>query len=258
MRLDDFVFLHEKFQRHVYGVAVVDAGTKDLRGPYDASLGTAFAVSDEGHFLTAYHVIEHEQPGVREGERLLALTGMHGYGIPDERAFRVDLVEVYPNSDIVLLKGGRQRSGHIPTAATLAKPGAWVGTLGYPLPYFDEEKGKQMLDKRIVAAMISAGFRRNGVRFVELDKHLSHGHSGGPIVTLTGKAIALVKSYRKGWHRVREKREHEGKIIEEKHLFELPVQFAEGTMIQNVASRLRRQGVPVEMPSSKLDEPPDP
>ena len=257
MEFDDFVAIHEKFHRHVYDVAVVDAVTKDLT-PYEASLGTAFAVSNEGHFLTAFHVVEDEYSGVKAGERILGLKGIHGYGVPSEPAFGVDLVEVYPNSDIALLKSRRHRSGHIPTAAALALPGAWVATLGYPLPYFDEDKGKQMLDKRIVSAIISAAFKKDGIRFVELDKHLSPGHSGGPIITLAGKAIAVATSYRKGWHPVLEQRLHEGKIMEEKHLFNLPVQFAEGSMIQNVASRLRKQGVPVQMPSSNLDEPTDP
>jgi len=258
VRLDDFVLIHERFQRHVYEVGVVDAGTKNLRTSYHASLGTAFAVSNEGHFLTAFHVLKREHEGIKAGERILGLKGIHGYGVPSEPAFGVDLVEAYANSDIALLKSRQHRSGHIPTAATLAKPGAWVATLGYPLPYFDEEKGKQMLDKRIVSAMISAAFVKDGVRFVELDKYLSPGHSGGPIITLAGKAIALAISYRKGWHAVLERQLREGKVVDERRVLELPVQFAQATMLQNVASRLRRQGVPVQMPPTRIGEPSDP
>jgi S1-C subfamily serine protease len=258
MKLDDFPPIHEKYHRHVYAVGVVDAKTHKLQTPSDTSLGTAFAVSDEGHFLTAFHVIENEHYGIERGKRILALKGMHGYGVPNEPAFRAELVEVFRNSDIALLKSDQSRSGYIPTASALAKPGAWVATIGYPIPYFSEDLGKQMLDKRIVSAMISAAFVENGVRFVELDKHLSHGHSGGPIISLAGLAFALAISYRRGWSVVREKISENGKQVERNRVLELPVQFSRGSMLQNVVSRLRKHGVPIHRVASGLVEPANP
>ena len=258
MKLDDFPPIHEKYHRHVYAVGVVDAKTYKLQTPSDVSLGTAFAVSDEGHFLTAFHVIEDERERIEKGRRVLALKGMHGYGVPHEAAFKVELVEVFRNSDIALLKSSQSRNGYIPTAAALAKPGAWVATIGYPIPYFSDDLGKQMVDKRIVSAMISAALDEKGVRFVELDKHLSHGHSGGPIISLGGLAFALATSYRRGWSVVRERILENGKQVERNRVLKLPVQFSRGAMLQNVASRLRKHGVPIHRAASGLAEPANP
>ncbi len=260
MRLNDFIAVYEKcephVEPHVYTVGVVDAGSRDLRRPLDVSLGSAFAVSSLGHYLTAFHVISKEYEQVRAGKRLLALKGFHRTG--PEKAFGVQVLEVYKRSDIALLKGPPRQLGYISTASAPVRVGAWVATVGYPLSYFDDERGKVMIDKRFVSAMISAAFNNDGVRSVELDKHLSHGHSGGPIITLEGVAIALTISNERGWDLVPERVKDGEEWTEKRRIFRLPVQFSKGTMLQNVGSRLGTHGVPIQTIAPNMDEPDPP
>ena len=56
----NYIDVFQRYQNHVYLVGIIDGETRGLRKPLDASIGTAFAVSKEGHFLTAYHVIEDD------------------------------------------------------------------------------------------------------------------------------------------------------------------------------------------------------
>lgn len=252
----EFINIYRTYESHVYTVGIVDGGSRELRVPSDASIGTAFAVSEEGHYLTALHVVEREYKEIKGGSRVLALKGIHRHG--SEPAFGVKLAEVYPRSDIALLKGPPRASGYIPAAASNVLVGAWICTIGYPLPRFEEEKEKVMIDKRFVSAMISAAFNYEGVRMVELDKHLSHGHSGGPIVTLKGIAIGIAVSHERGWSLTPERVRDGDEWVEKKRILHLPVQFSRGTMLQNVASRLRRHGVPIHMDKSRLPEPESP
>ncbi len=76
MKLDDFPPIHANFQQHVYALGIVDAESHKVRRPSDVSLGSAFAVSSEGHFLSAFHVIEREYEHIKDGTRVLALEGV--------------------------------------------------------------------------------------------------------------------------------------------------------------------------------------
>lgn len=242
---DNYVKIFKEMQRHVYVLGVLDQKAIELTVLRDVARGTAFAVSKEGHFLTAFHLIEDDYDDIKKNKKVVGLMGMHGHGVNDEPAFRVDVIEVYPKYDMALLKGKSERDGFIPTSATMSLPGAWIATIGYPLSYYEPSINQVIVGKRFVSAMISRGILKNGVRMVELDKHLSHGHSGGPIMGLSGAAFGLATAYDIGWTKVKESINEGGEIKEVNRFFQLPVQFSKGALIYNIATELRKQGVPV-------------
>lgn len=246
--------IHRQNQHHVYLLGMVDADTREPRTPIDAAKGTAFAVSNQGHLLTAFHTIEAQYEDILAGKRLLAVSGVHGYGVKSEPAIQVEVLEAYPSSDFLLLKSPRQRDSHIKLVADHVPLGMWVATLGYPASYYDKDREKVDVGKRMVSAMVTAATVENDVHKIELDKHLANGHSGGPVFSMGGMAVAMAVSYKRAWHEVVEASIVGGKPVETRKMLFLPTQFSVASLVSNVADRLRRQGVPVQLAEGRFPE----
>jgi hypothetical protein len=224
--------------------------------------GTAFAVSSHGHFLTADHVVPQDfQPS----SQAVFLTGT---GNSLAASFPVRIVERFPKQDLLLLAtDSPPRRTFIPLADPMPVPGATIATFGYPRPHVSDEAQKLVLEKRFASAMISGSYvTAAGENELQIDKNLFHGHSGGPVIAMTGYAVAVATRFLKGWTSVEEaiskasldrdfrqfgvdleleKGEDWNDVRNRVRIMEVPLQFSRASLVRSVAARLRQYGIPV-------------
>ncbi len=150
-----------------------------------AGMGSGFLISDQGHLITNYHVVENEtrvsvtlfqpteQGYVRrefERVRILALQPMR-----DLAMLQLDLTELAELGDWkpqpVVLSGGRE-----------VQVGDVVFAVGNPLG----------LERTVTQGIVSSTTRTMGhLRFIQTDASINPGNSGGPLFNARGEVVAV-------------------------------------------------------------------
>lgn len=146
-------------------------------------LGSGFIISDQGHLITNYHVIERETK--------IAVTlfkaGEQGY---TKREFKkVRIVATHPLRDIALLQLDKEElQDFAPQALTIARHdtvgvGDLVFAIGNPLG----------LERSVTQGIVSSVTRTMGhLRFIQTDAAVNPGNSGGPLFNARGEVVAIV------------------------------------------------------------------
>ena len=146
-------------------------------------LGSGFVISDQGHVITNYHVVEKET----KVSVTLFEAGEHGY---TKREFKnVRIVAVHPLRDIALLQLDKEELGDFAlTPLTIAQDhsvrvGDLVFTIGNPLG----------LERSVTQGIVSSVTRTMGhLRFIQTDAAVNPGNSGGPLFNDRGEVVAIV------------------------------------------------------------------
>jgi serine protease Do len=141
--------------------------------------GTGFALTNDGYFVTAYHVIYTKEDGYGDSVYILNRDGQY---------FKASLVNFNADADIAILKversGFKFAKGELPYTFTAAKAGlgAQIFTLGYPNDDIVYSEG-----------YISAknGFAGNALQYT-LELPAGHGQSGSPVIDEKGTVLGLL------------------------------------------------------------------
>lgn len=182
--------------------------------------GTAFVVDREGLLLTNRHLARPWEfdPSARSAvERGLVPTmrRMLGYLPGVEQPFRVDLVAASDEVDLALLRAAAVPESALPLAldTLAARPGQEIVVLGYPTgirallartnaSFVDTLRREASLDFWTVARRLAVGghiapLATRGIvgqatgAFVVYDAETTRGGSGGPVLSLDGRVLAV-------------------------------------------------------------------
>lgn len=163
----------ELVERHGDGVVMVST---------PSGLGTGFVISDHGHVITNYHVVE--------GETRLTITifvkGEQGYERREIEGVRI--LALQPMRDIALLQiEADERKDLELHALTLAEDGVvsvgdLIFAIGNPLG----------LERSVTQGIVSSTTRNIGhLRFLQTDAPINPGNSGGPLFNARGEVIGI-------------------------------------------------------------------
>ncbi len=148
-----------------------------------AGLGSGFFISEAGHLITNYHVVE------RETNVSITLFERNEQGYTKRDIKQVRIVAVQPLRDLALLQVDvealgdyRPRPMVIAEARSLAA-GDLVFAVGNPLG----------LERSTTQGIVSSTTRTMGhLRFIQTDAAVNPGNSGGPLFNARGEVVAVV------------------------------------------------------------------
>ncbi len=162
--------------RHVdnFGDAVLTVSTA-------SGVGSGFLISNRGHFITNYHVVEEElDVKVTAFQRTAS-------GYEKKTLGNVKILAVNPHRDLALLKIDSQEMidlelPHVTIAKEEVSVGESVFAIGNPLG----------LERSVTQGIVSSVTRTMGhLRFVQTDASINPGNSGGPLFNLRGEVIGV-------------------------------------------------------------------
>lgn len=157
----------------------MDKAKKSAPPPSDVKkTGTGFALTNNGYFVTAYHVI-HDENGYGDSVYILNNNGQY---------FKVSLVTFDAAADVAIMKvdksGFRFGKGELPYTFSHSKAGlgTHIFTLGFPTDEIAYSEG-----------YISArnGFDGNNSQYT-LELPVGHGQSGSPLIDSKGNILGLL------------------------------------------------------------------
>lgn len=157
----------------------LDKAKKSAPPPSDVKkTGTGFALTNNGYFVTAYHVI-HDENGYGDSVYILNNNGQY---------FKVSLVTFDAAADVAIMKvdksGFRFGKGELPYTFSHSKAGlgTHIFTLGFPTDEIAYSEG-----------YISArnGFDGNNSQYT-LELPVGHGQSGSPLIDSKGNILGLL------------------------------------------------------------------
>jgi serine protease Do len=136
--------------------------------------GTGFALTNDGYFVTAYHVIS-------DGDSVYIQNHDGDY-------FKAFLVNFNAEADVAILKVEKKNfrfgKGEVPYTFTGSKAGLGAGifTLGYP-------KDEVVYSEGYISA--KNGFQDNPLQYT-LELPAGHGQSGSPVIDSRGNILGLL------------------------------------------------------------------
>ena len=138
-------------------------------------VGSGAFVTEQGHLLTASHVVP-------ECTGITLLTA-------DGATLTAELLRRDSVNDLALLRAEGSAPAVLPVADGLPHLASRVRIVGYP--------GRWIIPER--ASILSAAYQgttrgRNGRTLLMLDADVTGGHSGGPVVDAAGALVGLVNS----------------------------------------------------------------
>jgi serine protease Do len=159
-----------------YGDAIVIVSTP-------AGLGTGFMISEQGHLITNYHVVEQETAitvttFVRQGDQLKR-----------KELKNVKLIALQPSRDLALLQIDLEELGDISLPHVIfadssnpIRQGDGIIAIGNPLG----------LERSVSRGIVSSTLRTLGnLRFIQTDASINPGNSGGPMFNERGEVVAV-------------------------------------------------------------------
>ena len=159
-----------------YGDAVVIVKTP--RG-----LGSGFIISDQGHLITNYHVIE------RTTEISVTVFERTKQGYEKRQFERIKILSVQPLRDLALLQIDKDEMKDLKVNRVViaekhdVRVGDMVFAIGNPLGL--ERSGTQ--------GIVSSTTRPLGhLRFIQTDASINPGNSGGPLFNARGEVVGVV------------------------------------------------------------------
>ncbi|MCP4254044.1 MAG: trypsin-like serine protease [Candidatus Scalindua sp.] len=148
---------------------------KEVRQSQGFSTGTGFFVSESGHVLTNYHVVD--------GATTITVKDISG-ALSNARYLKGDSA-----NDVALLKiEAITKPLHVLPYADIEK-GSEVLTLGFPLVQLQGQEQKATFGR--VNALSGIG---DDVRYIQIDVPLQPGNSGGPLLDHTGSVVGITTS----------------------------------------------------------------
>ncbi len=157
----------------------LDKTIKSTPPPSDVKkTGTGFALTNNGYFVTAYHVL-HDENGYGDSVYILNNDGQY---------FKASLVTFDADADVAIMKvdraGFRFADGDLPYTFSKSKAGlgTHIFTLGYPTDELSYSEG-----------YISSrnGFDGNTLQYT-LELPVGHGQSGSPMIDGKGNILGLL------------------------------------------------------------------
>ena len=157
----------------------LDKAKKTAPPPSDVKkTGTGFALTNNGYFVTAYHVI-HDENGYGDSVYILNNNGQY---------FKASLVTFDAAADVAIMKvdksGFRFGKGDLPYTFSRSKAGlgTHIFTLGFPTDEIAYSEG-----------YISGrnGFDGNNSQYT-LELPVGHGQSGSPLIDAKGNILGLL------------------------------------------------------------------
>jgi serine protease Do len=146
-------------------------------------LGSGFVISDEGHLITNYHVIEKSL----EVKVTVFLPTSQGY--EKKQIQRVRILAVNPLRDLALLQlePDDMESLDIRPVVISAEPALGVGDLVFAI-------GNPLgLERSVTQGIVSSNVRTYGhLRFIQTDASINPGNSGGPLFNSQGEVVGVV------------------------------------------------------------------
>lgn len=145
-------------------------------------VGTGWAVSADGHFVTNAHVVEGAEKiyiGFREGNPK-----------------RARVVAIDSRTDLAVLKIAKPDRRYTPMPLSIARAvpnGTAITVIGYPLAFTLGD------DPRVTDGIISAqsGYEKDVTRY-QISAPIQPGNSGGPVIGPDGRVAAVVVSGLRG------------------------------------------------------------
>ncbi len=148
-----------------------------------AGLGSGFLISDEGHLITNYHVIE------RSVRVFVTMFQRHKQGYEKRQFKRVKILAIHRLRDIALLQIDKDELKDVEIAHVMIareprlNVGDMVFTIGNPLG----------LERSVTQGIVSSTTRTLGhLRFIQTDTSINPGNSGGPLFNSRGEVVGIV------------------------------------------------------------------
>lgn len=148
-------------------------------------VGSGFIISNEGHIITNYHVIE------KTVELKVTVFQRTARGYEKKQLRKVKIVAANPLRDLALLQLDKDESAglEVEPIVIAEKAGLRVGDLifaiGNPLG----------LERSVTQGIVSSTTRTIGqLRFIQTDASINPGNSGGPLFNSRGEVVGVVCS----------------------------------------------------------------
>jgi len=159
---------------------IVSKSNKPAPPPSDVKYtGTGFALTNDGYFVTANHVIHHDGKGDFDSVYIQNHDGQY---------FKATLIHSDPKRDIAILKVEKKNfhfgKGELPYTFASAKTGlgSKIFTLGYPQD--DEVYSEGYISCR-------NGYEGDALQYT-LDLPVRHGQSGSPLLDEKGNVVGML------------------------------------------------------------------
>lgn len=137
------------------------------------STGTGFFVSDSGHVVTNFHVVQESRDITVRTDR--------------GKEFPAVLLSGDSANDVAILKVEAQTVPMPVVGVSAISKGSEVMTLGYPLVNIQGQEQKATFGR--VNSLTGIG---NDVRFLQIDVPIQPGNSGGPLISTHGVVVGIV------------------------------------------------------------------
>ena len=147
-------------------------------------LGTGFFISDRGHFVTNYHVIE--------GQTTVTITLFlpSGQGYERRELRRVRILALQPLRDLALLQIDLTELDSDHSIEPLVISADQSVSVGDPVFAIGNPLG---LERSVTQGIVSSTTRTIGhLRFIQTDASINPGNSGGPILNSRGEIVGVV------------------------------------------------------------------
>lgn len=159
-----------------FGDAVVTVSTP-------SGMGSGFLISDEGHLITNYHVVE------KELKVIVTVFHKKKRGYEKRQLKRVKILALNPLRDLALLQLDKEELGDFELKHTViadkatVRVGDLVFAIGNPLG----------LERTVTQGIVSSTTRTMGhLRFIQTDASINPGNSGGPLFNARGEVVGVV------------------------------------------------------------------
>ena len=155
--------------------AKADGITKKIDTPVLArSAGTAFSVNEQGHLITANHIIQ-------DAENIVVFAPGEASG------WRAKVVKVSKKNDLAILKiDSKTRASSIAEWATVPN-GLEIFAFGFPNP---SVQGRELKITSGLVNSLEGLSRKSGV--FQFSAPIQRGNSGGPVVAPDGSVVGLI------------------------------------------------------------------
>lgn len=147
-----------------------------------SGLGSGFVISDQGHIITNYHVVENET------KVTVTIFQPTPQGYQKRELKRVRIIAVHPMRDLALLQLDQEElDGFQPRKVIISSDsdltvGDLVFAVGNPLG----------LERSVTQGIVSSTTRTLGhLRFIQTDASINPGNSGGPLFNARGEVVGV-------------------------------------------------------------------
>lgn len=147
-----------------------------------SGLGSGFFISEDGHLVTNYHVIE------RETSITVSIFDKNESGYERRELKKVKIIALHPVRDLALLKVDLDEAKdlRIKPVVLAEGDGVDVGSLVFAI-------GNPLgLERSVSQGIVSSRTRSIGyLRFIQTDAAINPGNSGGPLFNTRGEVIGV-------------------------------------------------------------------